>query len=236
MPTGDVVLGAVGVDHEHDPDLARVDDLGDARVDAVAVDEPVEDVQRHLGRHVLVGVVGAVEHDLGLVLVGRDVVRDLDRPDVAALVALADREARHDRRVGGRHGGDLGGDLGVAVVALLAGRELGRGHDRRRAEARAGWRGWRRGPTGDGIASAKDGASGRPCHRTDGPARRRQTSRSLDWARYAYAMSDLDDVAGRHRHVGRGPRGRGRRRARRRRRDRAATPSVCSGGRPSPSS
>ena len=50
----------------------------------------------------------------------RDVVRDLDRPDVAALVALADREAADDRRVGRGDGGDLGGDLRVAVVALLA--------------------------------------------------------------------------------------------------------------------
>ena len=74
----------------------------DARVDAVAVDQPVEDVQRHLGRHVLVGVVSAVEHDLGFGLVDRDVVGDLDRPDVAALVALADREAGDDRRDGPR--------------------------------------------------------------------------------------------------------------------------------------
>ena len=58
-------------------------------------------VERHLGGHVLVGVVTAVEHDLGLGLVDADVVGDLDRPDVAALVALADREAR-GRWPGGR--------------------------------------------------------------------------------------------------------------------------------------
>ena len=46
-----------------------VHDRGDPRVDAVAVDQPMEDVEGHLGGHVLVGVVGAVEHDLGLGLV-----------------------------------------------------------------------------------------------------------------------------------------------------------------------
>ncbi len=156
----------------------RVDDRRDARVDAVAVHEPVEDVQRHLGRHVLVGVVGAVEHDLGLRLVGRDVVGDLDRPDVATLVALADREERHDRRVRRGHGCDLGRDLGVAVVALLAGRELGCGRDRCRGQRERGSRAGRRGRSGDGIASTQHATDGNPRHQPDVPARLRQTSRS----------------------------------------------------------
>ena len=105
------------------------DDGRDPRVVAVAIDEPVHDRERHLGGHVLVGVVPAVEHDLGLGLVDADVVGDLDRPDVAALVALADREAVDDVRVGGRHRGDLGCHLGVAVVAGPPGRELRRGRD-----------------------------------------------------------------------------------------------------------
>ena len=86
-------------------------------------------MEGHLGRHVLVGVVSAVEHDFGFGLVDCDVVGDLDRPDIAALIRLADREAGDDRRVGRCDRRDLRGDLGVAVVALLAGRELGRGRD-----------------------------------------------------------------------------------------------------------
>ena len=84
--------------------------------------------------HVLVGVGRAVEHDLGLGLVDRDVVGDLDGPQLATLVALADREARHDIRVGRRDGGHFGGNLGIAVVALLPGGELGRGRGRSRGE------------------------------------------------------------------------------------------------------
>ena len=49
----------------------------------------------------LVGVVQAVEQDLGLVLVGADVVADLGRPQLAALVAVADRE-QVDDAPGGR--------------------------------------------------------------------------------------------------------------------------------------
>jgi hypothetical protein len=45
-------------------------------------------VQGHLEAHVLVGVVEAVEQDLGLVLVGAHVVADLGRPQLAALVRL----------------------------------------------------------------------------------------------------------------------------------------------------
>ena len=92
----DVELRAVGVHREHDPDLARVDDRGDPRARPVAVGQPVEDVQGHLEAHVLVGVVEAVEQDLGLVLVGPDVVADLGRPQLAALV----RSCRS--RTGGR--------------------------------------------------------------------------------------------------------------------------------------
>ena len=100
---------------------------GDPRIDAVAVDEPVEDVEGHLGGHVLVGVVSAVEHDLGLVLVDGDVVGDLDRPQLAALVARPDREALDDVGVRRGDGRDLGRQLRVAVIALPARGELGGG-------------------------------------------------------------------------------------------------------------
>ena len=58
-------------------------------------------------------MVGRVEEDLGLVLVGRDVVADLGRPDVPALYALADREEVDDVRMGGLHRVDLVDHLGV---------------------------------------------------------------------------------------------------------------------------
>ena len=100
-------------------------------VGSVAVDEPVEDVQRHLDAHVLVGVGATVEQDLGLRFVHVHMVRDLGGPQLAALVALADRKDRHDVWMSRRHGRDVCGDLGVAVIALFAGRELGRRGDRR---------------------------------------------------------------------------------------------------------
>ena len=150
---GDVEFLAVGVDHEDDPDLTRVDDVRDPRVVAIAVDEPVHDREGHLGGHVLVGVVPAVEHDLGLGLIDADVVRDLDCPDVAALVALADREAMDDVGVRGGQRGDLGGHLGVAVVAGPSSREFGSGSDRRRQQDQQGGEEW-----GDGACSPSGGA------------------------------------------------------------------------------
>ena len=102
--TGEVVFGAVGVDREDDPDLAAVDDVGDPLVGAVAIRQPAQDRQRLLEREVLAGVVESVEHDLGLGLVGRDVVGDLGDPQVAAPVALADRAERDDVRMGGLGG------------------------------------------------------------------------------------------------------------------------------------
>ncbi len=130
VPPGDVVLGAVGVDQEDDPDLAGVDDGRDPRVDPVAVGQPVEDVEGHLGRHVLVGMVGAVEHDLGFGLIDPDVVGDLDRPQLASLVAGADRKELDDVGMRGCDGGHLGRQLGVAVIARATWRELGRVRDR----------------------------------------------------------------------------------------------------------
>ena len=135
----DVGLGPVRVHREDDPDLPGVDDVRDPGVVTdVAVDEPVHDPEGHLETHVLVGVGQPVEQDLGLVLVDGDVVRDLDRPHVPALVGLADREPLDDspggpprRRRRRRH-------LGIGVVALPALREVGR--DRRRRDGERGQR------------------------------------------------------------------------------------------------
>ncbi len=123
----DVVLAAIGVDHRDDPDLALVDQPGDRRVRAIAGGEPRQHGQRLLRRQVLAGVVEPVEHDLGLVLVEGHVVRHLDRPDVAALVALADRLDLDDVGVRGLRGLDRRHHLGVVVIPAVLGREGGRG-------------------------------------------------------------------------------------------------------------
>ena len=108
---GEVVLGAVRVDREHDPDLAGVDDAGDPAVRAVARGQPAQQREVLLERQVLAGVMQRIEHDLRLGLVGGDVVRDLGDPQVAMLVALADRADGHDVGVGGLSGLDLGDHL-----------------------------------------------------------------------------------------------------------------------------
>ena len=170
---GDVEFLAVRVDHEHDPDLTRVDDVRDSRVVTVAIDEPVHDREGHLGGHVLVGVVPAVEHDLGLGLVDADVVRDLDRPDVAALVALADREAMDDVGVRGGQRGDLGGHLGVAVVAGPSSREFAGGrHGRRQQDQQGGDEGGdgARSPPGGEMHRSSMTARGESDHPPEGPS------------------------------------------------------------------
>ncbi|HUF07512.1 MAG TPA: hypothetical protein VMP86_09030 [Candidatus Binatia bacterium] len=58
----------------------------------MAVDEVAEEGDGHLGAHVLAPVHAAVEHDLRLVLVRADVIADLGRPQLAALVAAPDAE------------------------------------------------------------------------------------------------------------------------------------------------
>ena len=69
---------------------------------AVLAGQQVEHVDGHLGAEVLARVVEAVEEDLGLALIGADVVADLGGPQLAALVALADGEDAHDVRDGRR--------------------------------------------------------------------------------------------------------------------------------------
>ncbi len=73
------------------------------------------------------GVVDAVEHDLGLGLVGGDVVGHLGDPDVPVLVALPDRGELDDVGVSGLGGLDLGDHLGVGVVLGVGRGEVGGG-------------------------------------------------------------------------------------------------------------
>ena len=84
----------------------------------------MQDPERHLDAHVLVGMDAAVEQHLGLVFVDPDVVRDLGGPQLAPEIALADREALDDARVRGLDRRHVGADLGIRVIGLVAGREL----------------------------------------------------------------------------------------------------------------
>ena len=158
----DVVCRPVRVHREDDPDLAVVDDVRDPRRRAVALGQPAQDRERHLEAHVLVGMVEAVEHHLRLGLVGPDVVRDLHRPQIAALVALPDREALDDRRVGVGRGLHLGGHLRVRVERLLAGREVRIGC-RRGCRAERGQQCRDEGRAGDGCGGSTGAAAG-PVH------------------------------------------------------------------------
>ena len=128
---GEVVLEAVGVDHEDDPGAPLVDEAGHPLALAVSAGEEVQDIDGHLRAQVLPGVVEAVEEDLGLTLVEARVVADLGRPELATLVALADGEDADDVRVRGRHRLDVRRHLLERVVPGVLGRVV-RGSDRDR--------------------------------------------------------------------------------------------------------
>ena len=145
---GQVVPQAVGVQGEDDEGLPGLDEAGDRRVGAVAAGQPAQDGQGLFGGEVLPGVVEGVDQDLGLGLVRGHVVADLGDPDVAALVALADREDRHDVGVVLLRPRDLGDQLGPVVVAGHRGREVRARPRRRRARARWPGRRARRRGTG----------------------------------------------------------------------------------------
>ena len=114
-------------------------------------------------------MVQGVEQDLGLLLVGRDVVRDLRRPDLAVLVALADRELLDDRRVVGDGLVELRDHLGVGVVAGVLRGEIrggdGRdgGHEGEQQETGKGG--------GEGTHGAKSDRSDLPLSPRDGASR-----------------------------------------------------------------
>ena len=78
--------------------------------------ERLQQVEGLLQAQALAGVVEGVDQDLGLVLVDGDVVGNLGDPDVAALVALADRHHIDDVGVRGLRRVDLVDHLLVGVV------------------------------------------------------------------------------------------------------------------------
>ena len=168
-PGGDVVLAAVRVDRRHDPDLPAVDDVGDPGVGAVAVGEEVEQVDRHLDGQVLTGVLLGVEQDLRLVLVGADVVGDLHRHQVAALVRRTDADLAGDRRMVGDDLVHDGGQFRVVVVVGV-GRREGQSCRSRRRRARR----WAAGPAAP--AGSRACRSRRPRPRSPRCAARRVRS------------------------------------------------------------
>ncbi len=112
---GEVV--PVGVLHRQEPQLGRVEDLRDATVLAVLLEDVVHEALHHLRRDPLPRVLGAAVEDGGLaaVLGLRGVLADLDGEDVLALARLA---CLHELgELGVRAGG---GDHVVADAAVLA--------------------------------------------------------------------------------------------------------------------
>ncbi len=172
---GDVVLGAIGVEQEDDPDLAAVDDLPDAAVRPVAIDQPAHDLEGHLDAHVLVRVGAAVVEDLRLRLVGPHVVGDLHGPQFATVMALADRDALGDVRMGRDDGLRRCADLRVGVVALVSRGELvrgegGGGEGDESAERDGGQRRPAAGGAAEGGHAAILRPMARPAHPSGGPA------------------------------------------------------------------
>ena len=215
-PGGDVVLGAVRVHRDHDPDLAGVDQGADRRVGGVLRGQLGDDVEAHLRGQVLPGVLLAGEEDLGLVLVGGHVVADLHRGQLPALVRGADALPADQRRVRRDGRVDHGVLLGVVVVAAVGRREVV-GHRAARG-AGAGRR-----QRGDGVAElAQRGDLGR-----GGGDEQRPVLGTVDGGAGARHLAALDDVAHavdlvgrRRRRGGRGGRGRGGTGLRRQRHDR----------------
>ena len=116
LPSG-LTLGMIQISRESTMPLIR----GSVRVLAGQL---VDQVERHLDREVLARVLAGAEQHLGLALVDADVVGDLDRPQLAALVAGADRGARDQVRVRGDRRVDLRAGLGIVVVAGVGGGEV----------------------------------------------------------------------------------------------------------------
>jgi len=99
-PVGERELGAVGVQARAEVDAACVEQLRDVAVVAEAHDQLVQVVQHRGAGRQLGGVDVAVGPERRLVgrIAGAEVGDGRD-PDVAPLVALADRMHRHQRRV-----------------------------------------------------------------------------------------------------------------------------------------
>ena len=91
-PVFDVVRGAVGVHREDDPDLAVVDDVRDPRGRPVALGRASAGLPGSSGGSCARRRGAGHRSGLRPALVGPDVIRNLHGPQVAALVALADRE------------------------------------------------------------------------------------------------------------------------------------------------
>ena len=148
---GQVELSTVGVDHEHDEDLAAVDEPRDPLIRAVVVGQPAQDRQGLLRRQVLTGMVEGIEHDLGLRLVRGDVVGDLGGPDLAALVGRADGELLHDVRGGPPRPGPVPRPSRCRCDSRNPWPGNRRPRPGRRSPGRAGWTGRRR-PRTSGYA------------------------------------------------------------------------------------
>jgi hypothetical protein len=104
---------AIRVHARRDPDFTLVHELGHVGIRAVVGEQVLGELERQLDAHELARMVAAHDQDLGLRLVRRDVVRDLQRVDLAQLEARADR--RQARQTGIRRHEALQGDVHLVV-------------------------------------------------------------------------------------------------------------------------
>ena len=79
----------------------------------------MQDVERHLDGDMLAGVVLADEQDFGFVLVGGDVVADLDRPQLAPLIGLTNTEEIDQVRIPRSYLLDVSHHLIVIVIGCI---------------------------------------------------------------------------------------------------------------------
>ncbi len=114
---GVVELGPVRVEVEHDPQLSRVDAARGVDIGPVSIHQRMQETDGGLDPHVLAGVMTGDDEHLRLGLIGRDVVADLGRPQLATLPAATDAEALDDARMGRCDRGHLRLELGVGVIA-----------------------------------------------------------------------------------------------------------------------
>ena len=118
------MLGAIGIDHRDDPDVARIEHVGDLGI-ATVVHQVLGEHQRDLQAHVLAGVVVAHEDrarlaaraggQVGLVAV------DVHGPQIASFGALADGLQLDHVGVAGFELVERVDQARISVKALVAG-------------------------------------------------------------------------------------------------------------------
>ena len=118
---------AIGVGQRDKPDLFAVHQARHARIDAVVVQEAIDQVEAHFHAEVLVPVERGDIGELGLIFLEVGVVGDSNRPQFAPLGGLADRNHARDRGMSGDQGGQVIRQRGIRVIEAEGIGAYGRG-------------------------------------------------------------------------------------------------------------